>query len=249
MPLGGYGLAKQGLSEHRYRLGHPLAQHAIASARTRQLDGAELVFDYSNWPAKSIAVEPLVGCSGSLAAYCLSVSGFDSQDHILLAARTSDGTEVDPAVIRRLFEMPCSRMPSNDTSDGTEADTLLAKREAEILDLLKEQQSHWFAEESQKLEKWADDKVFAAEKELQDAKTRIRDLKREGRAAASPEEQHRIQKQIQDLEKTKRRLRQRIFEVEDEIIEERDRMIAELETRLKQDISKEKLFTIHWSVV
>jgi len=125
----------------------------------------------------------------------------------------------------------------------------LAQREQDVIEALKRQNAQWFSEESRKLEKWAEDKVFAAEKELQDAKARILELKREARSAESPEQQHRIQTQIQELEKSKRRLRQRIFEVEDEIIEERDQMIADLEARLQQHISKQELFAVRWAVV
>ncbi len=249
VPTGGYGIAKNGLSEHRYRLGHPLAQHVIARARERNLNGAALVFDYSGWPAKAVNIEPLVGQSGILAARCLSFSGFDEQDHILLAAKTDDGRDIDPDIVRRLFEMPCRQADGEIGHARALLGPILAQREQDVIEALKRQNAQWFSEESRKLEKWAEDKVFAAEKELQDAKARILELKREARTAQSPEQQHRIQTQIQELEKSKRRLRQRIFEVEDEIIEERDQMIADLEARLQQDISKQELFTVRWTVV
>lgn len=249
VPTGGYGIAKNGLSEHRYRLGHPLAQHVVAKARERNLNGAALVFDYSGWPAKAVNIEPLVGQSGILAARCLSFSGFDEQDHILLAAKTDDGRDIDPDIVRRLFEMPCRQADGEIGHDRALLDPILVQREQDVIEALKRQNAQWFSEESRKLEKWAEDKVFAAEKELQDAKARILELKREARTAESPEQQHRIQTQIQELERSKRRLRQRIFEVEDEIIEERDQMIADLEARLKQDISKQELFTVRWAVV
>ncbi|KAB2787791.1 DEAD/DEAH box helicase [Brucella anthropi] len=249
IPTGGYGIAKNGLSEHRYRLGHPLAQHVIARARARELNGATLVFDYSGWPAKAVSIEPLVGQSGILAARCLSFSGFDEQDHILLAAKTDDGRDIDPDIVRRLFEMPCRQADGEIGHERALLEPMLAQREQDVIEALKRQNAQWFSEESRKLEKWAEDKVFAAEKELQDAKARILELKREARTAESPEQQHRIQTQIQELEKSKRRLRQRIFEVEDEIIDERDQMIADLETRLQQDISKQELFAVRWTVV
>lgn len=246
---GGYAIAKNGLSEHRYRLGHPLAQHVIRKARDRDVNGASIVFDYSGWPAKAVSIEPLVGRSGILAARCLSFSGFDEQDHILFAAKTDDGQDIDPYIIRRLFEMPCRQADGEIGNERARLDSILAHREQDVIEALKRQNAQWFADESQKLEKWAEDKVFAAEKELKDAKARILELKREARSAGSPEQQHRIQTQIQDLEKSKRRLRQRIFEVEDEIIDERDRMISDLEARLQQDISKHELFAVRWTVV
>jgi SNF2 family DNA or RNA helicase len=248
-PLGSYYMARHGIDGHRYRLGHPLAQHVLSAAASRNLNGAELVFDYSAWPQKAVAVEPLVGRSGSMTVQTLSVRGLDDQDHIMLAAFDDAGTEVDRAALRRLFETSCTVRTGSVDGARSRLDALLGRQEADLIEALKQQRSKWFAEESQKLEKWAEDKVYAAEKELQDAKARIRDLKRETRTATSPEEQHRIQMQIQDLEKSKRRLRQRIFEVEDEIIEQRDTMITELESRLKQDISKQELFTVRWTVV
>lgn len=249
VPTGGYGIAKNGLSEHRYRLGHPLAQHIITKARARDLNGAALVFDYSGWSANAVSIEPLVGQSGILAARCLRFSGFDEQDHILFAAKTDDGRDIAPEIVRRLFEMPCRKADGEIGDDRALVEPMLVQREEDVIAALKRQNAQWLSEESRKLEKWAEDKVFAAEKELQDAKARILELKREGRRAESPEQQHRIQTQIQELEKSKRRLRQRIFEVEDEIIEERDQMISDLEARLQQDISKQELFAVRWAVV
>jgi hypothetical protein len=207
------------------------------------------VFNYSAWPQKALAVVPLVGKAGSLSVHSLRVRGLDDQDHILFAAIDDDGTEVDQAAVRRLFETPCTVRQGFSDGAQTRLNGVIDRREAGLIEALKQQRSKWFAEESQKLEKWAEDRVYAAEKELQDTKTRIRDLKRETRTEGSAEEQHRIQLQIQDLEKSKRRLRQRIFEVEDEIIDERDRMIGGLEARLQQDISKKELFAIRWRVV
>ena len=103
-------------------------------------------------------------------------------------------------------------------------------------------------EESKKLEGWADDLVAQAEKELVDAKNRERDLKREMRASSDPQRQHQIQTEIHEIEKSKRRLRQNIFEVEDKIYEKRDAMIAEIEARLQQTIERTALFAVRWTV-
>jgi hypothetical protein len=51
------------------------------------------------------------------------------------------------------------------------------------------------------------------------------------------------------VEKKKRRQRQRIFDVEDEIMEKRDTLINALEKRIQQRTESEPLFTIRWTVV
>ena len=54
---------------------------------------------------------------------------------------------------------------------------------------------------------------------------------------------------LRDLQRKQRRQRQRIFDVEDEIIEKRDELIGALERRMQQRTELETLFTIAWEVV
>jgi len=111
-----------------------------------------------------------------------------------------------------------------------------------------ETNNRFFQQERDRLERWADDKVKAAEKELSDVKAQIRASKREERLAQSIDEQHRLQVQVKELEQKKRRLRQRIFDVEDDIADKRDELIDALERRLAQRTQSERLFTIRWRV-
>ena len=111
-----------------------------------------------------------------------------------------------------------------------------------------ETNSSFFQKERERIERWADDLVIAAEKELSDTKAQIRAKERQGRQTATTEEQHAIQLEVQELEKKKRRQRQQIFDVEDEIKEKRDRFISKLESRLKQKTTTDRLFSIRWSI-
>ena len=109
--------------------------------------------------------------------------------------------------------------------------------------------NQYFNEAREKLEKWADDLVLAAEKALKDTKEQIKIFERQARLATNLDEQHEIQQKIQKLEKQKRRQRQEIFQVEDSIIEKRDALIDSLERRLTQKTESESLFTIEWAVI
>jgi hypothetical protein len=112
-----------------------------------------------------------------------------------------------------------------------------------------EQNSKYFNDARDKLEKWADDLVLASEKALTDTKEQIKALRRRARQSVTLDEQHEIQQRIQKLERTQRRQRQDIFKAEDEIMEKRDMLVESLERRLAQKSSGECLFTIAWSVV
>ena len=105
-----------------------------------------------------------------------------------------------------------------------------------------------FHEERDKLERWADDKLLAAEEALKNTKARITQLKRDARKAATLQEQDGIQRELSEQERKQRRLRQEVFEVEDEIIAKRDALIASLQQRLQEKTSHETLFSIRWQV-
>ena len=105
-----------------------------------------------------------------------------------------------------------------------------------------------FQEAREKLERWAADMLLSSEKALLDTKEQIKVLRRQARQAVTLAEQTEIQEKIQTLERRQRRQRQEIFKTEDEIIEERDRLIDSLERRLQQRTDTETHFTIRWAV-
>ena len=88
-PAGQYYMTKQGLDGHRYRLGHPLAQHILGNAASRELNGANFVFDYGAWLQKSVALEHFVGASGTLTAHKMAIRG---SDHVSLSVVRTFGT-------------------------------------------------------------------------------------------------------------------------------------------------------------
>ena len=90
---------------------------------------------------------------------------------------------------------------------------------------------------------------IAAGHELEDTKRQVKALNRQARQSPTVEEQHDIQEQIRQLEKKKRRQRQHIFDLEDEIIEKRDKLIDALERRMMQKTDTSTLFTIKWKVI
>ena len=63
------------------------------------------------------------------------------------------------------------------------------------------------------------------------------------------EEQERIQKDLIESERRLRRQRQEIFDVEDEIIEQRDALIDTLQQRMQEETETQTLFVVRWRAV
>ena len=60
-----------------------------------------------------------------------------------------------------------------------------------------EANNQFFLQERERLDRWADDMVLAAEKELADTKAQIKAMNRQARLAVTLEEQHSIQEKTQ----------------------------------------------------
>jgi len=249
VPAGQYYMTKQGLDGHRYRLGHPLAQHILGNAASRELNGANFVFDYGAWLQKSVALEPFVGATGTLTAHKMAIRGSDDQDHIIITAITEDGRRIDGKTAMRLFELPARNLGAADlTVPSAIANAVDAERQS-IMEALAVRQAKWFDEELDKLEGWADDMKSALEFEIKELDRTIKEARRASALAAMLEEKLSCQKRIKELESRRNTKRKSLFDAQDEIDERKSSLIGDVEARLQQSVEMSPLFTIRWSLV
>jgi len=84
---------------------------------------------------------------------------------------------------------------------------------------------------------------------LRETKTKIRDLRNQSAKAENLDEQTKIQSEIRDTEKKQRKLRQQIFDIEDQVLEKRDKLIEDIKKCLKQENSAQPIFTARFRIV
>ena len=238
-------------SRFLYRLSHPLGEHVIEEAKAAGTPSAEIQFDVTNHPTRLSVVQSLRGRRGYLTLHRLTVDSYDREEYLLFSGFDDEGQSLDQEAMEKLF-LVGARVAEMCAIPDPEAQRLTAESERHAQATVSrslEQNSRHFHEAREKLERWADDIVLAAEKALKDTKEQIKALRRQARQAATLAEQHQIQENTRKLERQQRRQRQEIFDAEDEIQGKRDALIAALERRLKQHTSAETLFTIRWSVI
>jgi len=247
-PSGSYFMSRHGIDGHRYRLGHPLAQHLLSIAASRKLNGADIVFDYSAWPQKAVAIEPLLGKAGTLVAHKISVRGSDDQDHIILAAMTDDGARIDPKTAMRFFELPAHKNGAAELRlpEGV-SQTVQGQRKA-ILDDLAARQSTWFDEEMDKLDNWAEDRRAGLKADLKELDDQIKALKKEIRQTGNLPDKLALQRRAREME-TKRDEAWRLYDAAAKEIEvQKDNLLDQVEARLGQTVSDEELFAIRFEI-
>lgn len=252
-PSGKYQLIRKGerIPENTfiYRLTHPLGEFVLDNAKGLQTPKQFIQFDYSQYGQKVTLLEELKGQKGWLSITVLSLDSFQEEEHIVITAMTDDGRVLDVDLCERLLQV-------NATVLSDVVDTIPDLFQANIdkqyqvaLNHALELNDEFFRKERDKLEQWAEDSLLAVEKMLEDVKLKISSLKRESRKAPDIETEKRLQEEIQKAEKEKRRMRQQVFDVEDEIADKRDALIEALEQRLHRSSKAENLFAVRWQLV
>ncbi len=236
--------------EFLYRLSHPLGEYVVDHAKALPTPFAELNFDVSNHSTRLSVVEALKDQTGWMTVEKLVIDSFEREEYLVLSGFSDEGPSLEQEVLEKLFL--CTSNLTIDEGEANVPDRLIAEssqHQKATMHQSFDANNRFMIEERDRLDKWAEDMILSAEKELKDVKAQLRETNRQARQASTIEVQLNLQSKIRDLEQRQRRQRQRIFEIEDEIIDKRNQLIGALEKRMMQKTHSETLFTIRWRVV
>lgn len=246
-PTGLYELPRRSGEAHLYRVGHPLADAIIRRAKERSLTAAEIAFSYEDHEGKVSILEPFIGQSGYLTASRFTVDSLDqTEDYLILAGETLAGLPLDEETARRLLLLPGTLIRDHTEPVPATLDEITRREQARISREISERNAQFFEVEALKLDNWADDLKVGLEREIKDIDRQIKEARRAASAALTLEEKLQGQKQIKSLEAHRKERRRSLFDAQDEIDANRERLIEKIEGKLKSDSSEEMLFTIRW---
>jgi len=107
IPLGLYELPRRTGDAHLYRRSHPLALALTTQAKSRDLEVAEIHFDYGKHDGKISILEPWIGQTGWLKAYVFTIESLDqAEDHLIVTAMTDQGNMLNDEIAVRLLSLP-----------------------------------------------------------------------------------------------------------------------------------------------
>jgi superfamily II DNA or RNA helicase len=246
---GRYELPRRSGEAHYYRLAHPLAQVVLAQGREHDTPTAALTFDYTYAPNKISVLEQLPVKAGWLRLSCLTIEALSqTEDHLIWAGVTDDGRILDADIYPRLFALP-ARLTGPAGAPPPELAAQTAAAEQTIREQISRRNAELFEAEINKLEAWADDRKVALEQEIKEYDRRIKETRRNALAALTLEEKLAAQKEVTALEKERTARRRSLFEAQDEIDNQRDRIIKETERRMTQTDSIVTLFSLRWRIL
>ncbi len=249
IPLGLYELPRRSGDAHTYRLNHPLAEGVIAQAKSRELQAAELRFNYDAHDGRISILKPLRGQSGYLSLSQLTIESLDqAEDHLIFAAVTDNGETLDEEAARRLLSLPGEAGQSILSTAPNELDAITHRRHTEIQRTIAARNAQFFEAETDKLDGWADDLKLGLEREIKEIDRQIKEVRRAATAALTLEEKLAGQKQVKALESQRNAKRRSLFDAQDEIDRRREHLIAEIEGKLQQQVAQTQLFTVRWKL-
>lgn len=246
---GPYRLGKNIEDAHIYRPNHPLAQRLIERCKAVSTPLSHLVFDYSG---KKISIlESLVGKSGWLFLQNLTISAFEQEDYIIYCAVTDEGRELGVDYIPRIFSLP-ARYGIDVSEPSLEVKQKIRQvaegQKVDILERISTRNAGFFDKEMEKLEKWAEDLKESMEIAIKDFDRQIKAQKTEAKKILALEEKVKTQRGIKELEKKRNAMRVNYFKEQDAIETRKEELIAQVESRLKQDLSEKEVFLVRWSI-
>lgn len=257
IPLGTYGLVTnkddsiESHTQHHLRFEHPLVIFAVEAAKQRELTACEMTFNHSNHCFKVSLAEKHTGRKGWLRVSLLSVTALEEEQHLVLSGVDENGNFLPSEECAALFAVPGEPGQAVVPPDSivTQLNQQFEVEQGRLIAANKERSLKFFAEEEEKLDRWAEDLKEALEQELKEIAAEIKVVKKQSRIASTLDEKLALQKQVKAAEKKQSEKRKRLFEAQDEVDTKRDGLIADTQAKLKQSITVHHLFTIKWGVV
>ena len=233
-----------------YGITHPIAEKLISRALNRDLPYRGILFDYDNTPGKITALEQLPKKSGKLMLSKLII-GDDSapEDHLVISCVDDLGNTIEQDTARRLFNLNARAYDINEPFNPGKLEEIFESQKAEILRQNAQNAEKEFDAEVEKLESWSNDRKNALEIKLKEMDKKIRELKKTSRQPHTLEEKIELQRQQKTLDTERMNMRRKLFEAQDAIDAERDKLIKNAEKSLQKPVKSQIIFAIDWRIV
>jgi len=195
-------------------------------------------------------LEPHRGKRGFLLAQFVRLKSLDEEERVLLGGWFEDGSSLEAAEAEQLLSLGGRDQGRSLAGLGNSSQEALLTQT--LLDrFAQESQTRnfgYYKEERQKLELWAEERIEALDLELQEISQELKELNKQTQASTNMVEEAQVQEKISETTKRQLRLKRNLFNIQEQIIEERDDLIERLRKRMTQEIDHQRLFSFTWNL-
>lgn len=231
-----------------YRLSHPLGQYVLHTGLSVPTEDGAILFREKDLALNVALPDALRRKSGYLVLARLAVSAFDDEQYCLFTAFTKDGKFLTQEECERLFLCGGEELRFEGISEEVrrKLGANVTQHSKSKLQEIDSRNLEYFHAEEERIFRWEKDLIESIERELDVVKRAIREQERLSRNAVNMEEKLAITKKISELERQKRKKRNELADREDEVSDQRRRMIDELDRRMVQRTATDEIFVVEW---
>ena len=231
-----------------YRLSHPLGQYVLHTGLCVPTEDGAILFREKDLALNVALPDALRRKSGYLVLARLAVSAFDDEQYCLFTAFTKDGKFLTQEECERLFLCGGEELRFEGISEEVrrKLGANVTQHSKSKLQEIDSRNLEYFHAEEERIFRWEKDLIESIERELDVVKRAIREQERLSRSAVNMEEKLAITKKISELERQKRKKRNELADREDEVSDQRRRMIDELDRRMVQRAATDEIFVVEW---
>lgn len=195
-------------------------------------------------------IQALINQSGELIVEKL-VFSIKSQriEHLILAGVTDAGESLQPDTLDRLLLQPGNQI--NTLPQLLNEATLTGLSEIEeqtIEEKVGKDLERYYEEETEKLERWAEDRRLALDLKTKQLDDEIKVLRKANRQLATLAEKRDAQRALKQLERERDNAMLNYHEEKKKIEAEEDRLLDEIDEKLAMKKEKTRLFAMRWSL-
>jgi hypothetical protein len=174
----------------------------------------------------------------------------EEEDRLLFIGIDESGQPLPPEACEQLFRVAAhvtglAEPPADPAARLHEhGEHLHARAVAEI----GERNKTYFEQELDKLDRWADDLKEGLERDIKELNSDISQVGKQAKLAPDLQRKLELQRQKKDLEASRKRKQREFFDAQDEIELRKEKLLAEVEARLRQEATQIEVFTLAWEV-
>lgn len=231
-----------------YGISHPIADNLIKHALDRKLPDAQITFIYDKSVEKIPAIEKLSKRSGKLMLSKITIGDDDKEEHLVLSCIDNVGNVVEQDTARQLFNLNAKVEGISTSLNIHKLNEIFEKQRVEIINKYNEKTESEFEEEVEKLDNWSSDRKTSLELKILEIDKKIIEIKKIIRTHHTMEEKLLLRKKQRALETERTTMRRKLYDAQDTIDAEHDKLIDNAEKSFFKPIRTQTIFAIEWKI-
>lgn len=221
----------------------------VETAKARVLGPAQLKFRYGLIKEQFSDLKDFIGKSGWIKVEAFSIESRQGLDHVVLAGVCDTGEALDYRRCDRLFQIPCIEQTLTENPALPVLEEAVKESRASLLLKASQENEVFFQEETEKLDRWAEEQRLTLQDEIAAMDKEIKERKKAVRALPTLAEKTAAKRAVMDLEKVRDKKQAEYFQERERIAGREAELLDEVEESLAMQFTSTPLFTIRWELV